>query len=120
MFPQNHVSDESIKYPQKHYGSTPLQFFPLRRSICLATLAYVVEPYLRTGKQVHVPFLVPRGPLGQLPGSDKPHNVGYAIIDETDLAAAFCVRTVETRTADGSFFDENQSGTVRLPAKGSV
>ena len=43
--------------------------------------------------------------------------MGDAVVDETDLAAVFCVRAVETRTTDGSFFDKNQGGSVRLPEK---
>jgi len=85
--------------------------------IITANVGELATPHLRTGEHVNVPLLVPWRPLGELAGSDKPHNVGHAVVDEADLAPTLVVRTVESRTADSSFLDQNQGGSVRLPAK---
>ena len=72
--------------------------------------------HLRAREQVHVPLLVPRGPLGQLRASENLHDVRHTERDETLLAVAVGVRPVETRLADGSLLQEHQGSSERLPA----
>ena len=80
------------------------------------SFSLLVKSHLRASEQVHVPLLIPRGSHGQLGVPDDPHNVRHAEVDETNLAAALVVRTVEARAADCPFIDKNQCGSVRLPA----
>ena len=78
---------------------------------------YVVKPHLRTREQVHVPLLVPRGPLSHLPSADKLQDVGVTVLDETFLPSVLRVRAVEAVPADGAGLQEDQRASECLASR---
>lgn len=85
---------------------------PWNRLPSISTKANLTR--LGSGKQVHVPLLIPRGPLRCLRGAENSHEVGDAEPDEPSLAAASRVRAVGAVT-DGVFREQNKSASKRLP-----
>ena len=78
---------------------------------------YVLKPHLWTREQVHVPLLIPRGPLSHFPSADKLHEVGCTVRDETLLPSVFSVRTVEAGAADGVGLQEDQRASECLASR---
>ena len=99
------VSKDNRALIYTHIAAGAISVSQARRCTLSEMFDLLVKSHLRASEQMHVPLLVPRGSHGQLGVSDDPHNVRHAVVDETNLAAALVVRTVEARTADGSFFD---------------
>ena len=94
--------------------------FCRRRSTSCHCIKYVADladnSHLRTSVHVHVPLVVPRGPLRHLGTSQNPHDVGRTVADEACLACAVGVGSVETPLIDGHFLEEDQRGPERFPA----
>lgn len=76
----------------------------------------VVNLHLWTSVHVHIPLVVPRGPLGHLRTPQNPHDVGGAVADEALLACAVGVGAVETPFVNRHFLKKDQRGPERLPA----
>ena len=74
-------------------------------------------PYLRAREQVHIPLLIPRGPLRHLSVAENPHDVGRTEAYEPRLADAVSVRAVEARLADGALLEKDQSSSESLPVR---
>lgn len=81
------------------------------------TALNTVTPHLRTSVQVHVPLVVPGGPLGHLSTPENPHDVGSAVADEARLPGAVGVRPVEAPLVDRHFLEEYESGSEGLPGR---